>query len=209
MSPESGDQPRRARRRSSFPVGFDLDESKLLVPGRGRASSRDPLSSMRCRGPIRSRSSPWWRHPATARRPCSRSSPSLKSSRVAWVSVDDRDNDPAVLFTYLAVALDRVGARRAERPPLGRDAGSRRSRCRSARRCHLPDVRARRTRDRSCRVVDQLRVSRHGGRAGAPTSRGLAAGDRVTSAGARTRPAPSLSARHRRSRTRRSLDGRR
>jgi LuxR family maltose regulon positive regulatory protein len=28
--------------------------------------------------------------------------------RVAWVSVDDRDNDPAVLLTYLAVALDRV-----------------------------------------------------------------------------------------------------
>jgi LuxR family transcriptional regulator, maltose regulon positive regulatory protein len=28
--------------------------------------------------------------------------------RVAWVSVDERDNDPAVLLTYLAVALDRV-----------------------------------------------------------------------------------------------------
>ena len=28
--------------------------------------------------------------------------------RVAWVSLDDRDNDPAVLLTYLAVALDRV-----------------------------------------------------------------------------------------------------
>ena len=27
---------------------------------------------------------------------------------MAWVSVDDRDNDPAVLFTYLAVALDGV-----------------------------------------------------------------------------------------------------
>jgi LuxR family transcriptional regulator, maltose regulon positive regulatory protein len=27
---------------------------------------------------------------------------------VAWVSVDQRDNDPAVLLTYLAVALDRV-----------------------------------------------------------------------------------------------------
>ena len=32
----------------------------------------------------------------------------LKSTRVAWVSVDERDNDPAVLFTYLAVAVDRV-----------------------------------------------------------------------------------------------------
>jgi LuxR family maltose regulon positive regulatory protein len=28
--------------------------------------------------------------------------------RVAWVSLDERDNDPAVLLTYLAVALDRV-----------------------------------------------------------------------------------------------------
>ena len=28
--------------------------------------------------------------------------------RVAWISADDRDNDPAVLLTYLAVALDRV-----------------------------------------------------------------------------------------------------
>src|SRR3954447_24003494 len=28
--------------------------------------------------------------------------------RVAWVSVDHRDNDPAVLLTYLAIALDRV-----------------------------------------------------------------------------------------------------
>ena len=28
--------------------------------------------------------------------------------RVAWVSADERDNDPAVLLTYLAVALDRI-----------------------------------------------------------------------------------------------------
>jgi LuxR family maltose regulon positive regulatory protein len=31
-----------------------------------------------------------------------------KQPRVAWLSADDRDNDPAVLLTYLAVALDRV-----------------------------------------------------------------------------------------------------
>ena len=31
-----------------------------------------------------------------------------KHATVAWVSVDDRDNDPAVLLTYLSVALDRV-----------------------------------------------------------------------------------------------------
>ena len=28
--------------------------------------------------------------------------------RVAWVSADERDNDPAVLLTYLAVVLDRI-----------------------------------------------------------------------------------------------------
>jgi LuxR family transcriptional regulator, maltose regulon positive regulatory protein len=27
---------------------------------------------------------------------------------VAWVSLDRRDNDPVVLLSYLAVALDRV-----------------------------------------------------------------------------------------------------
>jgi LuxR family maltose regulon positive regulatory protein len=29
-------------------------------------------------------------------------------TRLAWVTVDERDNDPAVLLTYLAVALDRI-----------------------------------------------------------------------------------------------------
>ena len=28
--------------------------------------------------------------------------------RVGWVSLDQRDNDPAVLLTYIAVALDRI-----------------------------------------------------------------------------------------------------
>ena len=31
-----------------------------------------------------------------------------KGGRVGWVTVDRRDNDPVVLLTYLAVALDRV-----------------------------------------------------------------------------------------------------
>jgi ATP/maltotriose-dependent transcriptional regulator MalT len=31
-----------------------------------------------------------------------------KGSRVGWVPVDERDNDPAVLLTYVMVALDRV-----------------------------------------------------------------------------------------------------
>jgi LuxR family transcriptional regulator, maltose regulon positive regulatory protein len=32
-----------------------------------------------------------------------------KGRRVGWVSVDRRDNDPVVLLTYIAVALDRIG----------------------------------------------------------------------------------------------------
>jgi LuxR family maltose regulon positive regulatory protein len=32
-----------------------------------------------------------------------------RGGRVGWVTVDPHDNDPAVLLTYLAVALDRVG----------------------------------------------------------------------------------------------------
>src|SRR5262249_47395815 len=32
----------------------------------------------------------------------------LVEPRVAWVTLDDRDNDPAVLLAYLAAALDRV-----------------------------------------------------------------------------------------------------
>ena len=31
-----------------------------------------------------------------------------KGDRVAWVSVDPRDNDPVVLLSYVAAALDRV-----------------------------------------------------------------------------------------------------
>ena len=31
-----------------------------------------------------------------------------KAPRVGWVSADDHDNDPAVLLTYIAVALDRI-----------------------------------------------------------------------------------------------------
>ena len=33
-----------------------------------------------------------------------------KEPRVGWVSVDDRDNDPVVLLSYIAVALDRIEA---------------------------------------------------------------------------------------------------
>src|SRR6266536_3185490 len=35
---------------------------------------------------------------------------SQSQQRFAWVTVDDVDNDPIVLLTYIAVALDRVSA---------------------------------------------------------------------------------------------------
>ena len=45
--------------------------------------------------------------------------------RVGWVSVDRRDNDPVVLLTYIAAALDRVepidpGCSRPSPPPASR-----------------------------------------------------------------------------------------
>ena len=108
MSPEAGDQPRRARRRSSFPVGFDLDESKLLVPQArpgvvARRALLDALSSQDP-APLIAVVAP----PGYGKSTLLAEFANLKSTRVAWVSVDERDNDPAVLFTYLAVALDRV-----------------------------------------------------------------------------------------------------
>jgi ATP/maltotriose-dependent transcriptional regulator MalT len=41
-----------------------------------------------------------------------------KADRVGWVSLDARDNDPVVLLTYLAVALDRIGPADPEVPEL-------------------------------------------------------------------------------------------
>lgn len=48
------------------------------------------------------------------------------SRRVAWLSADARDSDPAVLYTYLAVALDRVEAVSAKVvPPTRLQGGAR------------------------------------------------------------------------------------
>ena len=44
---------------------------------------------------------------------------------MGWVSVDDRDNDPAVLLTYIAVALDRHRADRSGCVPGARVVGRR------------------------------------------------------------------------------------
>ena len=109
VRPEAGDQPRRARRRTgSSRVGFDLDTSKLSVPQArpGVVTRRSLLDSLSGPDPVPLIAvvAPAGYGKTTLLAELAR----LKSSRVAWVSVDDRDNDPAVLFTYLAVALDGV-----------------------------------------------------------------------------------------------------
>ena len=42
---------------------------------------------------------------------------------MGWVSVDDHDNDPAVLLTYIAVALDRIERDRPDGVPGARVVG--------------------------------------------------------------------------------------
>ena len=46
--------------------------------------------------------------PVGGRRRCSLSGPARSQRPFAWVSVDEKDNDPIVLLTYVAAALDRV-----------------------------------------------------------------------------------------------------
>ena len=109
VRPEAGDQPRRARRRTGVSrVGFDLDASKLSVPQArpGVVTRRSLLDSLSGPDPVPLIAvvAPAGYGKTTLLAELAR----LKSRRVAWVSVDDRDNDPAVLFTYLAVALDGV-----------------------------------------------------------------------------------------------------
>jgi LuxR family maltose regulon positive regulatory protein len=95
-------------RRSGLLPAFALSESKLRRPGGrpgivGRPALVDRLSSVDTPSVISvvapagygktTLLAQWaesWQH------------------RIAWVSVDRRDNDPAVLLTYLATALDRV-----------------------------------------------------------------------------------------------------
>ena len=93
----------RARR---YP--FDLLESKLLPPqGRGGTVPRGELIEMvdgsRALPVVVLSAGPGWGKTTLLAQWASRS-----QRPFAWVSVDERDNDPVVLLTYLAVALDRV-----------------------------------------------------------------------------------------------------
>ncbi len=89
-------------------LAFELLESKLRPPqGRGGTVSRakliELLESSRAAPVVFLSAGPGWgkttllaQWAAGSQRP------------FAWVNVDEKDNDPIVLLTYVAVALDRV-----------------------------------------------------------------------------------------------------
>jgi len=109
----AGPQPRttpagiRARRRTTKP-SFELSESKLHPPlARPGIVSRDDLVARLANEggpPVISVVAP----PGYGKTTLLAQWAEHRRTRVAWVSLDDRDNDPTVLMTYIAVALDRV-----------------------------------------------------------------------------------------------------
>ena len=95
-------------RRSGLLSAFELSESKLRRPAArpgivGRSALVDRLSSVDTPAVV-SVVAPAGYGKTTLLAQWAES----WQQRVAWVSVDHRDNDPAVLLTYLAIALDRV-----------------------------------------------------------------------------------------------------
>ena len=92
------------------PSSFDLAESKLHAPAARRgivartpllhriatADSTAVVSVVAPAGYGKTTFLAQWAEP--------------KSPQVGWVSVDERDNDPVVLLSYIAVALDRIEA---------------------------------------------------------------------------------------------------
>ena len=99
----------RPRRSTSFAPPFELLESKLRAPRRRGAPSSAGRSSAswRRRPPpcpvVFLSAGPGWGKTTLLAQWSSRS-----PRPFAWVSVDENDNDPIVLLTYVAAALDRV-----------------------------------------------------------------------------------------------------
>ena len=93
---------------------FELLESKLLPPqGPAGAVSREALIDVMERAtavPVVFLSAgPGWGKTTLLAEWAARSSRSF-----AWVNIDDKDNDPIVLLTYVATAVDRVAPIDAE-----------------------------------------------------------------------------------------------
>ncbi len=101
-------RPARPRRPRLAAAPFQLDEWKLHAPPErpGIVARHEIVERLVACQPTGDR------HHGTGRvrqdDGARRSGPQRKGPRAAWLSIDDRDNDPAVLLTYLAVALDRV-----------------------------------------------------------------------------------------------------
>jgi len=105
---ESGAGPARPDGEPAPALAFELLESKLLPPqGRGGAVSRDALIDVvesAAPIPVVSLSAgPGWGKTTLLAQWAERS-----PRPFAWVNVDEKDNDPIVLLTYVATALDRV-----------------------------------------------------------------------------------------------------
>ena len=87
---------------------FELLESKLRPPhGRGGTVSRAKLIG-RWKARARRRSFSSARGPGWGKTTLLAQWAAGSQRPFAWVSVDERDNDPIVLLTYVAAALDRV-----------------------------------------------------------------------------------------------------
>ena len=141
--PKFGAPASRVRRRPQPVPPFELDESKLDPPLLRTASSfavrSSSVSSRTVRPAVLAVVAPAGYGKTTLLAQWAE----RKRPRLVWLSVDDRDNDPTVLLTHLAVALDRVeridptvfrsvaspGARHGRRRAAGR---------RRSRRCTAP-----------------------------------------------------------------------
>ena len=125
----------RSRRSARFARPFELLESKLRVPRRrsGAVQRRALIGELEAASPATplvflSAGPGWGKTTLLAQW-------SSKSPRpFAWVSVDEHDNDPIVLLTYVAAALDRVtpldracSTRCRRRAPRSRERSSRAS----------------------------------------------------------------------------------
>ena len=105
---ESDVRQRHVRAQRAGGPASDLVASKLRPPLTRPGTVRHSSLSNVWSGATPARSSRWPRRPVMARRRCCPSGPSCSGQPVAWVSVDEADNDPKVLLTYVAAALDAV-----------------------------------------------------------------------------------------------------
>ena len=99
-----------AQTRPGKPRAFELLRPNWKSRRRVRGSSSAPGSWTAYRAHEAVDSSVSWRHRGTGRRQPSLQWAARDRREFAWVSLDRRDNDPVVLLTYVAEALNADGA---------------------------------------------------------------------------------------------------